>query len=325
MSAATSWTVESVRAALLAKKISARELATEFYGRIERRNPELNAYLTLSPERAYAQADQIDLSVARGENLPPLAGVPMAIKDVISTRGVRTTCASKMLENYVPAYDATAVERLERAGAVLLGKTNCDEFAMGGSNENSAYGPVRNPVASDRVPGGSSGGSAAAVAAGLAVAALGTDTGGSIRQPASFCGIPGLMPTYGRVSRYGLVAFASSLDKIGPLAGNVADAATVVSVIAGHDENDSTSAAVDVPDYASETRKPVQGLRIGVPEDYFAEGIDAEVKEKVESGIAAVGALGLQTNSPAYAAHRFRNCRVLRARNGGGKFQFGAI
>jgi aspartyl-tRNA(Asn)/glutamyl-tRNA(Gln) amidotransferase subunit A len=292
MSAAAPWTVESVRAALNAKKISARELATEFYGRIERRNPELNAYLTLSPERAYAQADRIDLSVARGENLPPLAGVPMAIKDVISTRGVRTTCASKMLENYMPAYDATAVERLERAGAVLLGKTNCDEFAMGGSNENSAYGPVHNPVAPDRVPGGSSGGSAAAVAAGLAVAALGTDTGGSIRQPASFCGIPGLMPTYGRVSRYGLVAFASSLDKIGPLAGTVADAAAVVSVIAGHDENDSTSAAIAVPDYASETQKPIQGLRIGIPEDYFAEGIDAEVKEKVESGIELLERLG---------------------------------
>lgn len=292
MSAAAPWTVESVRAALLAKKISARELATEFYGRIERRNPELNAYLTFSPERAYAQADRIDLSVARGENLPPLAGVPMAIKDVISTRGVRTTCASKILENYVPAYDATAVERLERAGAVLLGKTNCDEFAMGGSNENSAYGPVHNPVALDRVPGGSSGGSAAAVAAGLAVAALGTDTGGSIRQPASFCGVPGLMPTYGRVSRYGLVAFASSLDKIGPLAENVADAAAIMSVIAGHDENDSTSAAIAVPDYASETRRPVQGLRIGVPEDYFAEGIDAEVKEKVESGIELLERLG---------------------------------
>ena len=292
MSAATPWTVGSVRAALLAKKISARELAAEFYGRIDRRNRELNAYLTLSPERAYAQADRIDLSVARGENLPPLAGVPMAIKDVISTRGVRTTCASKILENYAPAYDATAVERLERAGAVLLGKTNCDEFAMGGSNENSAYGPVHNPVALGRVPGGSSGGSAAAVAAGLAVAALGTDTGGSIRQPASFCGIPGLMPTYGRVSRYGLVAFASSLDKIGPLAGNVADAAAIISVIAGHDENDSTSAAIDVPDYASETRRPVQGLRIGVPEDYFAEGIDPEVKEKVQSGIALLERLG---------------------------------
>lgn len=292
MSAATPWTVASVRAALLCKKVSARELAAEFYGRIERRNPELNAFLTLSPERAYAQADRIDASVARREDLPPLAGVPMAIKDVISTRGVRTTCASKILENYVPAYDATAVERLERAGAVLLGKTNCDEFAMGGSNENSAYGPVHNPVALDRVPGGSSGGSAAAVAAGLAVAALGTDTGGSIRQPCSFCGISGLMPTYGRVSRYGLVAFASSLDKIGPLAGSIADAAAVISVIAGHDENDSTSAAVDVPDYSSETQGPIQGLRIGVPEDYFAEGIDPEVKEKVESGIALLERLG---------------------------------
>ncbi len=292
MSAATPWTVASIRAALLAKKVSARELATEFYGRIERRNPELNAFLTLSPDRAYAQADRIDASVARGEDLPPLAGVPMAIKDVISTRGVRTTCASKILENYVPAYDATAVERLERAGAVLLGKTNCDEFAMGGSNENSAYGPVHNPVALDRVPGGSSGGSAAAIAAGLAVAALGTDTGGSIRQPCSFCGIPGLMPTYGRVSRYGLVAFASSLDRIGPLAKNVADAATVMSVIAGHDENDSTSAAVGVPDYSSETQKPIQGLRIGIPEDYFAEGIDPEVKEKVQSGIALLERLG---------------------------------
>lgn len=292
MSAATPWTVASVRAALLCKKVSARELAAEFYGRIERRNPELNAFLTLSPERAYAQADRIDASVARREDLPPLAGVPMAIKDVISTRGVRTTCASKILENYVPAYDATAVERLERAGAVLLGKTNCDEFAMGGSNENSAYGPVHNPVALDRVPGGSSGGSAAAVAAGLAVAALGTDTGGSIRQPCPFCGISGLMPTYGRVSRYGLVAFASSLDKIGPLAGSIADAAAVISVIAGHDENDSTSAAVDVPDYSSETQGPIQGLRIGVPEDYFAEGIDPEVKEKVESGIALLERLG---------------------------------
>jgi aspartyl-tRNA(Asn)/glutamyl-tRNA(Gln) amidotransferase subunit A len=281
-----------VRAALQAKKLSARELAGEFYARIDRRNAELNAYLTLSPERAYAQADRVDAAIARGDDLPPLAGVPMAIKDVISTRGIRTTCASKILENYVPPYDATAVERLEKAGAVFLGKTNCDEFAMGGSNENSAYGPVRNPVAPDRVPGGSSGGSAAAVAAGLAVAALGTDTGGSIRQPGSFCGIPGLMPTYGRVSRYGLIAFASSLDKIGPFAGNVADAATVLSVIAGHDENDSTSAAVPVPNYAAEMENPVQGLRIGVPEDYFGAGLDPQVKEKVLSGIALLERLG---------------------------------
>jgi len=292
MSAGTPWTIASVRAALQTKKISARELAAEFFGRIDKRNSELNAYLTLSPERANAQADRIDAAVARGETLPPLAGVPMAIKDVISTRGVRTTCASKMLEDYVPPYDATAVDRLERAGAVFLGKTNCDEFAMGGSNENSAYGPVRNPVALDRVPGGSSGGSAAAVAAGLAVAALGTDTGGSIRQPGSFCGIPGLMPTYGRVSRYGLVAFASSLDKIGPFATNVSDAAAVLSVIAGHDENDSTSAAVPVPDYIGETEKSVQGLRIGVPEDYFGAGLDPEIKDKIQSGIALLEKLG---------------------------------
>jgi aspartyl-tRNA(Asn)/glutamyl-tRNA(Gln) amidotransferase subunit A len=292
MNSAAPWTIAGVRTALQSKQISARALAAEFFGRIERRNPELNAYLTLSPERAYAQADRIDAAVAHGDALPPLAGVPMAIKDVISTRGLRTTCASKILESYVPSYDATAVERLESAGAVVLGKTNCDEFAMGGSNENSAYGPVRNPVALDRVPGGSSGGSAAAVAAGLAVAALGTDTGGSIRQPGAFCGIPGLMPTYGRVSRYGLVAFASSLDKIGPFATNVADAAAVLRVIAGHDANDSTSAPLPVPDYAAEIEKPMQGLRIGVPEDYFGEGLDPEVKERVQAGIALLERLG---------------------------------
>jgi aspartyl-tRNA(Asn)/glutamyl-tRNA(Gln) amidotransferase subunit A len=292
VSAAAPWTIAGVRAALQAKKISARELASEFYSRIDRRNAELNAFLTLSPERAYAQADRVDAAIARGETLPPLAGVPIAIKDVISTCGIRTTCASKILENYVPPYDATAVERLDKAGAVFLGKTNCDEFAMGGSNENSAYGPVHNPIALDRVPGGSSGGSAAAVAAGLAVAALGTDTGGSIRQPGSFCGIPGFMPTYGRVSRYGLIAFASSLDKIGPFSGNVADSAAIMSVIAGHDENDSTSAPVAVPNYAAELEKPIQGLRIGVPEDYFGEGLDPQVKEKVQAGIALLERLG---------------------------------
>src|SRR6516164_3139350 len=292
MSAPSPWTVASIRSALEAKKISARELAEEFLSRIERRNSDLNAYLTFSPERAYAQADRIDRAVASREPLPALAGVPIAIKDVISTRGLRTTCASKMLENYIPPYDATAVERLDQAGALFLGKTNCDEFAMGGSNENSAYGPVRNPVALDRVPGGSSGGSAAAVAAGMAVAALGSDTGGSIRQPASFCGVTGLMPTYGRVSRYGLVAFASSLDKIGPIATNTADVAAMLRTIAGHDGNDSTSAAVPVPDYAAAVRRPVEGLRIGVPEDYFGQGLDSEVREKVETAIAALEGLG---------------------------------
>ena len=294
MSAANAWTGFAVREALEAKNISARELAAEFYSRIEKKNPELNAFLTLSPERAYAQADRIDKLRANNEKLPPLAGVPVAIKDVISTRGIRTTCGSRILENYVPPYDATTVEKLESAGAVILGKTNCDEFAMGSSNENSAYGPVRNPVATDRVPGGSSGGSAAAVAAGLAVAALGTDTGGSIRQPGAFCGIPAMMPTYGRVSRYGLIAFASSLDRIGPFATTVRDAAAVLSVIEGHDANDSTSAAVPQSDYFEEMEKPIRGMRIGIPVEYLGEGMDPEVRAKIEAGIELMKKIGCQ-------------------------------
>lgn len=292
MSTASTWTIASVREALRAKDISAHELTKDFFARIENRNRELNAYLALSIDRAHAQADRVDSMIAKGEALPPLAGVPIAVKDVISIRDVTATCGSKILETYVPPYDATAVERLERAGAVILGKTNCDEFAMGSSNENSAYGPVRNPVALDRVPGGSSGGSAAAVAAGLAVAALGTDTGGSVRQPGACCGIPGMMPTYGRVSRYGLIAFASSLDRIGPLTQNVTDASVLMSVMAGHDPNDSTSAAVPVPDYGAKLESPLQGIRIGVPDDYFGEGLDAEVREKVLAGITLLEKLG---------------------------------
>jgi len=292
MSAAPTWTIASVRDALASKKTSARELTKDFYAQIERRNPELNAFLALCPERAYAQADRVDAALGKGHPLPPLAGVPVAIKDVISTQGVRTTCGSKILETYTPPYDATAIERLEKTGAVILGKTNCDEFAMGSSNENSAYGPVRNPAALDRVPGGSSGGAAAVVAAGLAVVSLGTDTGGSIRQPGAYCGVPAMMPTYGRVSRYGLIAFASSLDRIGPFATNIADTATVLSIIAGRDPNDSTSAAVAVPDYLGEIEKPIAGLRIGVPEDYFGAGLDPEVKAKVLAGIALLEKLG---------------------------------
>jgi len=291
---ATNWTIDGVREALRSKKISARELAADYYKRIEARNAELNAYLTLSQERAFAQADRVDALVAAGKALPPLVGVPIAVKDVISTRGVRTTCGSKILENYIPPYDATAVERLEAAGAVILGKTNCDEFAMGSSNENSAYGPVRNPEAPERVPGGSSGGSAAAVAAGLAVASLGTDTGGSIRQPGSFCGIPAMMPSYGRVSRYGLIAFASSLDRIGPFAGNVRDVGTVLQMIAGRDPNDSTSTTAPVPDYGVEVEKPVKGLRIGIPKEYFGAGMDAEVRKKIEAGIEVLRKLGCE-------------------------------
>ena len=288
------WTADSVREALAAKRISARELTAEFCRRIEQRNAELNAFLALSPERAYRQADYIDGLVARGEPLPTLAGLPLAVKDVLSTKGIVTTCGSRILESYRPPFDATAVDRLERAGAILLGKTNCDEFAMGGSNENSAYGPVRNPLAMDRVPGGSSGGSAAAVAAGIAVAALGTDTGGSVRQPGSFCGIPAMMPTYGRVSRYGLIAFASSLDRVGPFARNVRDLAMIMGVMAGADPMDSTAAAVSVPDYLQTLDAPVKGLRVGVPTDYFAEGLDSAVREKVEAGISLLERLGCQ-------------------------------
>src|SRR5246127_784161 len=284
--------IESIRAGLIGKKFSAEELARQSLAYAEAENPKTNAYLTLSPERALTAARAVDAKIASGEDPGALAGVPIAVKDVIVTRGLRTTCGSKLLANYVPPYDATAVIRLEQAGGVIIGKTNCDEFAMGSSNENSAYGPVRNPVALNRVPGGSSGGSAAAVAAGLAVAALGTDTGGSIRQPGACCGIPGMMPTYGRVSRYGLIAFASSLDRIGPLTQNVTDASVLMSIMAGHDPNESTSAAVPVPDYSGNLEKPLAGIRIGVPEDYFGEGLDPEVREKVLTGISLLDKLG---------------------------------
>ncbi len=289
------WNISTIRSALEGKKVSARELTTEFYQRIENHNHELNAFLKLCPERAFAQADRMDALRAAGKPLPALAGVPIAVKDVISTRGVRSTCGSKILESYVPPYDATAVARLEEAGAVILGKTNCDEFAMGSSNENSAYGPVRNPVAPDRVPGGSSGGSAAAVAGGLAVAALGTDTGGSIRQPGALCGIPAMMPSYGRVSRYGLIAFASSLDRIGPFARTVRDVAAVLQVMAGRDPHDSTSAEAAVPDYVAGLQKPVKGVRLGIPKEYFGPGMDSAVRAKVESAIALFRHLGCQT------------------------------
>jgi aspartyl-tRNA(Asn)/glutamyl-tRNA(Gln) amidotransferase subunit A len=223
--------------------------------------------------------------------------VPIAVKDVISTRGVRTTCGSKILSNYIPPYDATAVHRLESAGAVILGKTNCDEFAMGSSNENSAYGPVQNPAAPGSVPGGSSGGSAAVVAADLAVASLGTDTGGSIRQPGSFCGIPAMMGSYGRVSRYGLIAFASSLDRIGPFAHNVADVATVLRTIAGRDPNDATSTTVPVEHYEAALGKPVKGMKVGVPKEYFGAGMDEGVRKKIDAGIELLRKMGCDVRS----------------------------
>ena len=290
----TGWTIGSVKAALAAKKVSAREVVAEHYARIGKKNEEVNAYLTLCEERAYAQAERIDADVAAGRPLPALAGVPIAVKDTISTRGVRTTCSSKILQNYVPPYDATAVNRLEAAGAVILGKTNCDEFAMGSSTENSAFGVTQNPAAPGCVPGGSSGGSAAAVAAGMAVAALGTDTGGSIRQPGAFCGIAAMMGSYGRVSRYGLIAFASSLDRIGPLARKVEDVAAVLQVMAGRDPNDATSTTAPVEDYTAELKKPVKGMKIGIPKEYFGEGMDAGVRAKIGAGIEVLRKLGCE-------------------------------
>jgi len=285
-------TLAELRAGIVSGATKAVDLAAGYYERIAKKNPRLNVYLSLTKERALEQAARVDAEAAKGNPLPPLAGIPVGIKDVLVMKGAPATAGSKILEGYRPPYDATVVSKLEAAGAVLLGKLNCDEFAMGSSNENSAYGPVRNPVDAERVPGGSSGGSAAAVAANMAVATLGTDTGGSIRQPASFCGVVGVLPTYGRVSRYGLIAFASSLDRVGPFAANVRDAATLLGVIAGHDPKDATSSAAPVPDYAAESDKPVEGLRIGVPAEYFAEGLDPEVRAAIERGIDALKTAG---------------------------------
>ncbi len=290
----SAFTIDGVRSAIAERNTTATALVEEFYTRIKHEDPEIGAFLTLSKERAAAKAAEIDKLAAAGNPLPPLAGVPVAIKDVMVTRDVRTTAGSKILETFVPPYDCTAVTRMEAAGAVVLGKLNCDEFAMGSSTENSAYHPVHNPRDKSRVPGGSSGGSAAAVAAGMAVATLGSDTGGSIRQPASFCGVVGLKPTYGRVSRYGLIAFASSLDHIGPFAKTVKEAALVLRTIAGRDPMDSTSANVPVPDYVAELEKPVKGLKIGVAKEYFGEGLDPEVRAAVEAAIQKLAELGCE-------------------------------
>jgi aspartyl-tRNA(Asn)/glutamyl-tRNA(Gln) amidotransferase subunit A len=277
-------TIGQVQAGLRARQFSAVELAQSALDFAAAENPSTNAFLKFSGERAIGAARQVDALLAGGGDPGPLAGVPVGIKDVIVTKGLRTTCGSRLLENFIPPYDATAVTRIEGAGGVLLGKMNCDEFAMGSSNENSAYGPVRNPISLDRVPGGSSGGSAAAVAQGTAVVTLGSDTGGSIRQPASFCGVVGVTPTYGRVSRYGLVAFASSLDHIGPFARNVEDAATLLEVIAGRDPMDSTSAFAPVPVYREAMRQPVRGMKIGLPKEYF-EGLANDTRDQIGKGV----------------------------------------
>jgi aspartyl-tRNA(Asn)/glutamyl-tRNA(Gln) amidotransferase subunit A len=288
-----SLTIDRIHEGLQRRQFSAAELAQAALDFAERENPRTNAYLHLAPERALAAAQRVDRQLAAGEPPGKLAGVPIAVKDVIVTKGLRTTCGSRLLANYVPPYDATAVERLEAAGGVIIGKANCDEFAMGSSNENSAFGPVRNPVAPDRVPGGSSGGSAAVVAQGTAVVSLGSDTGGSIRQPASFCGVVGVTPTYGRVSRYGLVAFASSLDHIGPFGRNVKDAATLLEVIAGRDERDATSAFAPVPDYTAALEESVRGVKIGLPKEYFT-GLASETGDLIHAAVAQLEKLGCQ-------------------------------
>ena len=266
--------------------------ARAYLDRIAAVDPSVRAYITVTPERALAAAAAADARWRAGRPLSPIDGVPIAVKDLLCTKGVRTTCGSRILEHFVPPYDATVIERLEAAGTVLLGKTNMDEFAMGSSTEHSAFFATRNPWDLARVPGGSSGGSGAAVAADLAAAALGSDTGGSIRQPAAFTGTVGLKPTYGRVSRYGLVAFASSLDQIGPFAKDVIDAALVLRVIAGRDPLDSTSADVPAPDFVAELGRPIAGLRLGVPREYFVEGMDPEVEASVREAIEVLKRLG---------------------------------
>jgi aspartyl-tRNA(Asn)/glutamyl-tRNA(Gln) amidotransferase subunit A len=268
----------SIREGIVAGRFSAVEVCRIFLDRTEAANPSLNAFTLIAADRALVRAAEIDRRRATGESLGPLAGVPIAIKDNLCVRGMRTTAASRILDRFVPPYDATVVERLGAADAVIIGKTNCDEFAMGSSNENSAYGPVRNPWAADRTPGGSSGGSAAAVAARCAPLALGSDTGGSIRQPASFCGVLGLKPTYGRVSRYGLLAFASSLDQIGPMTRSAADAALTLNVLAGPDRADATASREPVPDFMAALTGSIAGLRVGVPRTFVSEGVDEGVR-----------------------------------------------
>ncbi len=287
-------TICEVLSGLRERRTTATALAESYLSAITAGDGAIGSYLTITRERALAKAAEIDLLAEKGDPLPPLAGVPVGIKDVLMTAGVRTTAGSKFLDKFVAPYDATSVARLEAAGAVCLGKLNCDEFAMGSSNENSAFYPVHNPHDTTRVPGGSSGGSAASVAAGFAVATLGSDTGGSIRQPAAFCGVVGVLPTYGRVSRYGLIAFASSLDHVGPLANTVADAATVLGVISGRDPLDSTSAEAPVPNFAAECGREVKGLRVGLPKEYFSAGLDTEIRAAIERQVDGLRRAGCQ-------------------------------
>lgn len=286
-------TIKQIQQGLAQKTFSSVEITQEYLDRIEAHNPALNCFITLTDELALQQAKDADASIARGD-AGALTGVPLAHKDIFCTDGVRTSCASRMLDNFIAPYDATVIEKFKHDGAVMLGKTNMDEFAMGSSNENSFYGPVSNPWDLERVPGGSSGGSAAAVAASLAPAATGTDTGGSIRQPAALCGISGIKPTYGRVSRYGMIAFGSSLDQGGPLARSAEDCAVLLQSMAGFDPRDSTSIECDVPDYSEHLADNIRGLKIGLPVEYFAEGLDANVAKVIETAIGEYRKLGAE-------------------------------
>ncbi len=288
-----SLSISSLAPRLARREVSPVEVTEQLLSRIAAQNPALNVYITVDEDGALAQAREAEARLARGEGTP-LTGIPLAVKDVLVTEGLRTTCASRILENYIPPYDATVCARLRQQGAIFLGKVNMDEFAMGSSTENSAFGPSRNPWNPEHITGGSSGGSAAAVAADLCVAALGSDTGGSIRQPASPCGVGGLKPTYGRVSRYGLVADASSLDQVGPLTKEVRDAALLLKAIAGYDPRDSTSAPVAVPDYLETLGRDIKGLKVGVPREYFGGGLDPEVEAAVRGALATLEGLGAE-------------------------------
>ncbi|RPJ87202.1 MAG: Asp-tRNA(Asn)/Glu-tRNA(Gln) amidotransferase subunit GatA [Acidobacteria bacterium] len=285
--------IKQLHNGLKRKDFSVREIANAFLGRISEVDSRVRAFITVEPERVLRDAEELDQKLRTGEqSMGFLTGIPLALKDNIVTQGTRTTAGSRILENYVPPYSATVAQRLRSSGALILGKTNCDEFAMGSSTENSAWFATRNPWDLGRVPGGSSGGSAAAVAAAEVPAALGSDTGGSIRQPAAFCGVVGLKPTYGRVSRYGLIAFASSLDQIGPLAGTTADAAMVLQAIAGHDASDSTSASCAVDNYLVEIGRDVKGLRLGIPKEWFGSGLDRTVESSVRAAVSRLEKLG---------------------------------
>lgn len=286
--------IATLRDAIKKGDLTAADVTAKYMGQIEKWNPQVNAFVTLN-EKALDRAKAIDQRLQKKEDVGPLAGIPIAIKDMLCTEGIRTTAGSKILHNFIPPFSATVVERLERSGAINIGKANQDEFAMGSSSETSAFGISRNPWNFEYVPGGSSGGSAAAVAAGMASAAIGTDTGGSIRQPASFCGIVGIKPTYGRVSRYGIVAFASSLDQAGPMTRTVKDAALVCESICGHDERDATSSQQPVPKWSEQINKSLKGIKVGLPKEYFSDIVSPETRKAVEQAIAAVKAAGAET------------------------------